>query len=51
MKKKFWGKKVSDPYIRENVKKKFLEKFWEFGYNDYYIFILKVLYENKINRK
>lgn len=23
MKKKFWGKKVSDPYISENVKKNF----------------------------
>lgn len=31
MKKKFWGKKVSDPYISENVKKKF-RKNLEKGY-------------------
>ena len=25
-KKKFWGKKVSDPYMSENVKKNFRKK-------------------------
>jgi hypothetical protein len=30
--KKFWGKKVSDPYISENVKKKIGEKFEKLDY-------------------
>ncbi len=29
--KKFWGKKVSDPYISENVKKKFQKNFENLG--------------------
>ena len=30
-KKKFWGKKVSDPYMSENVKKNFWKNFGNLG--------------------
>lgn len=41
--KKFWGKKVSDPYISENVKKNFGKKI---GKMDYFLFTPNVSYHS-----